>query len=169
MLRLDDTDTEAVPLLATEAVETNATISPDGRYIAYEFGETGPGNSEIYVRPFPDVDAAGPWQVSIGGGSYPRWSRDGIELFYLAPGSADGRGLMSVAVETDGAFRAGTPTEVFQGLYATPNLGRQAYDVSLDGQRFQMIRPALANPPSERRIVIVQNWTEELRQRVPVE
>ena len=35
----------------------------------------------MYVRPFPDV-SAGKYQVSTAGGSSPRWSHRGDELFY---------------------------------------------------------------------------------------
>ena len=58
------------------------------------------GRYEVYARPFPGP--GGKWQVSTGG-SYPRWRRDGQELFYVAPdnrmmavpiqGAADGRTL----------------------------------------------------------------------------
>ena len=64
-------------------------ISPDGRWMAYTSDESG--KSEIYVRPFPDVDK-GKWQVSTSGGGSPLWSPDGRELFYLSNGdAADGR------------------------------------------------------------------------------
>ena len=48
--------------------------------------------------------------------------------------------------------------------------GRQ-YDVSPDGRRFLMIKPVVGTeqgdtPPS---IVVVQNWTEELKRLVPTE
>jgi Tol biopolymer transport system component len=44
-----------VPYLHTDAIETNAVFSPDGRFVAYESNESGP--NEVYVRPF---DAASP-------------------------------------------------------------------------------------------------------------
>jgi serine/threonine-protein kinase len=50
------------PLLHTPAAEVNGEISPDGRWIAYQSNESG--KDEIYVRPFPAVDA-GKWQVSL--------------------------------------------------------------------------------------------------------
>ncbi len=60
------------------------------RWVAYESNETG--RLEIYVQPFP---GPGPKvQVSVGGGTLPRWRRDGSELFYLAPD----RRLMAVSV-----------------------------------------------------------------------
>jgi eukaryotic-like serine/threonine-protein kinase len=65
-----------------------ARFSPNGRWIAYQSDELG--RYEVFVKSFPLSDTK--WQISTGGGSLPRWRRDGKELFYLA---ADGE-LMSV-------------------------------------------------------------------------
>ena len=59
----------------------NAQFSPDGRWIAYASNE--PGNLEIYVASFPEVN--GKWQVSTAGGQEPRWRHDGKELFFVSP------------------------------------------------------------------------------------
>jgi Tol biopolymer transport system component len=67
--------------VATPFNETHGQISPDGRWIAYASNETKADQYEIYVRPFPT--GAGRWQVSRTGGDFPRWSRDGKELFFL--------------------------------------------------------------------------------------
>ena len=69
-------DRQVKPLLATRFNERNAEISPDGKWLAYQSDESGP--TEIYVRPFPNVDD-GRAQVSSGGGIAPLWSRDGKE------------------------------------------------------------------------------------------
>jgi eukaryotic-like serine/threonine-protein kinase len=73
-------DHRTQPLLRGPSNEVNGEISPDGRWIAYQSDESG--RTEIYVRPFPDVDM-GRWQVSAAGGLAPRWSREGRELFFL--------------------------------------------------------------------------------------
>ena len=44
------------PLVQTRFNELNGEISPDGRWLAYQSNESG--QDEIYVRPFPDADAA---------------------------------------------------------------------------------------------------------------
>ena len=59
-------------LLETEFFESNAAVSPDGRWLAYQSDDSG--EVEIYVRPFPDVKR-GRWQVSGGGGRLPVWGR----------------------------------------------------------------------------------------------
>ena len=77
---------------------------------------------------------------------------------------------MSASVEGWSTFRAGNPTRLFEGPYFMPtNSPARSYDVSPDGQRFLMIKVGGGSadttaPPS---IVIVQNWTEELKRLVP--
>jgi WD40 repeat protein len=98
-------------LIETPFLEASATISPDGRWLAYHSNESG--QFEVYVRPFPGVDS-GRWQVSTGGGLQPVWARDGRELFYLVP---QGRAVMAVAIQPGPAFAAGNPRLVFEGQY----------------------------------------------------
>jgi Tol biopolymer transport system component len=91
------------PLLQTPFTEQNGIVSPDGRWLAYE--ATDSGQSEIYVRPFPDV-SSGRWQISTGGGTRPLWAPNGQELFYLSPvggGDARRRGAPSL-VDGDDAI-----------------------------------------------------------------
>lgn len=73
-----DGERRVVPLVRTPFSEMSAEVSPDGRWLAYQWNESG--QDEVYVRPFPNVDA-GRWQVSTGGGTRPVWSRNGRELF----------------------------------------------------------------------------------------
>ena len=74
---------EDTAFLATPFSESEARFSPDGRWLAYTSNESGRG--EVYVTSFPGRE--GKWQVSSGGGSGPRWRRDGRELFFVAPTS----------------------------------------------------------------------------------
>ena len=76
------------PLIRTPFLTHATTISPDGRWLAFESDESG--RPEVYVRPFPKIDD-GLWQVSSDGGTRPTWSRDGKELFYLVGGSGSVR------------------------------------------------------------------------------
>jgi Tol biopolymer transport system component len=66
------------PLLASRAYEGGAQLSPDRRWLAYVSNETG--RFEIHVSRFPGLDHK--WQVSEGGGTHPRWSATGKEIFY---------------------------------------------------------------------------------------
>jgi serine/threonine-protein kinase len=161
-VELDGTH-RVTPLVQSPFVERNGIVSPDGRWLAYEANDSG--RSEIYVRPFPDVNG-GHWQVSANGGWRPLWARSGQELFYASPTGA----LMRVGVERASSWAATTPTLlVKEGYYTNPgySLGRQ-YDISPDGQRFVMIKEGgsgqTAAPPQ---IIVVQHWTEELTRLVP--
>jgi serine/threonine-protein kinase len=151
-------------LLQTPFDEQEGTISPDGRWIAYESNSSG--RSEIYVRPFPAI-TGGQWQVSTAGGRRPLWARDGQELFYLTPVGPTST-LMRVLVEARSTvWSAGTPVALFQPRYYTGSQGR-TYDVSPDGRRFLMIKEAGADQGDARpQIIVVQNWHEELKRLVP--
>ena len=139
-------------------------ISPDGRWMAYASNESG--RDEIYVRPFPDA-SKGCWEVSTSGGGAPLWSPDGRELFYL-----NGDAVMSITVKTEPSFEmVGTPQVLFRGLFVGPYLGEGTpWDISHDGRRFLMIKPPTPTASAgggPRKINIVLNWFEELKQRVP--
>jgi eukaryotic-like serine/threonine-protein kinase len=152
-------------LVQTPSVERNGEVSPDGRWLAYESNAFG--QFHIYVRPFPDVDSGGPWQVSTEGGTQPAWSGSG-ELFYLAPNGT----LTSVRLERGTTWTIGIPRKVLDRAYFHLGAGAglyaaRSYDVSAGGQRFLMIKEAGSDQTvSPAGIVVVQNWIEELRRLV---
>ncbi|MGE0445294.1 MAG: TIR domain-containing protein [Vicinamibacterales bacterium] len=148
-------DGSSQPLIATKAVERDADLAPDGRHLAYASDESG--RSEIYVRPFPDVDG-GRWQISTAGGTEPAWAKNGREPYFLAP---DGT-MMAAAIQTDRAFTAAPPVRLFDGDFRTGGNAR-SYDVAPDG-RFLMVKNGQDGP---RPLTIVLNWFEELTRRVP--
>ena len=157
------------PIVATPAMEFGAELSPDGKWLAYHSNESG--EPQVYVRPFPNVEG-GRWQVSNAGGTRAAWSRNGRELFYLDRENL----LTSVPIQAgaDGRFSAGLPTRILNTAYVpgrtTLNLDLRGYDVSLDGQRFLMIKEAAApqqGEPISPRMVVVLNWGEELKARLP--
>ena len=157
-------DRRVQPVIQTAQIEQNGVISPDGRWLAYDSNDSGP--SQIFVRPFPNANE-GKAQVSTGGGSQPLWSRNGRELFYMAP---DGT-LMGVSVEPGRKWIAGMPTKVIERPYfgGVGNSSPRTYDVSPDGQRFLMLKQVASPDQSAApaRIVVVQNWVEELKRLVP--
>ena len=147
------------PLIATPSSELNADVSPDGRWLAYESDASG--QSEVYVRPFPNVDD-GQWLVSTDGGTRPRWSPTGRDLFYLHEGR-----LFVAPVTTGATFTPGNPEMLFEGAF--DGVAGRTYDVSPDGERFLIIKQAdatseMATAP---RVIIVENWFEELQRLVP--
>jgi len=145
---------ERVPFLQTPFDEQGAQFSPDGRFVAYSSNESG--RVEIYVRPFPED--TGKWQVSSNGGNYPRWGKDGGELFYVS-----GDKLISVPVTLDPNFSARSPDSLFQDRFLSSGIFASVYDVSADGQSF-LVRE-LIEGAQEPVIRVVQNWYEEFRDR----
>ena len=159
LMRLSLESRKVEPLLQTRFNELNADISPDGRWLAYQSDESG--SPEIYVRPFPDVNA-GRWQVSTAGGRTPAWSRNGRELFYIV---GDGT-MMAAAIEPDASFVSRTPVRLFSGnfyLGGANSVGR-TYSVTPDGRRFLMIKADAGSPIA---LAVVLNWTEELKRLAP--
>ena len=151
------------PLIKTPFSETGPAISPDGRWLAYQSNETG--RSEVYVRPFPDVDKRR-WQISNEGGMEPRWSKDGRELFYTFGGGPVPRILWAAATQAGADFTA-DPPRILVKLSSDMSV---AYDIAPDG-RFLFHAPAATNAPALQRvsqIVVVEHWFDELRARVPL-
>jgi serine/threonine-protein kinase len=149
-------DSVPIPLVVTEGGQYSAALSPDGRRLAYVSNETG--REEVYVRPF---EGTGQWLVSTSGGAEPVWAHSGEELFYRNGANE----LVSVQVSGDPTFVAGQQEVLFSMAGYLRGAGYPMYDVSIDDQRFVMLRiddEAEAN--SE--LILVDNFFEELRQRV---
>jgi eukaryotic-like serine/threonine-protein kinase len=142
-------DRTASKRVETPAAELWPEISPDGLYLAYQSNESG--HEEIYVHRFPQGE--GRWQVSAAGGTMPRWSSRGNELFFVADDD-----LMVAEVQTQPALRLGTPQKLFSGR--TLNLSSMTdYDVSPDGRRILVVqREGSTTLP---RVTVVQNWYRE--------
>jgi serine/threonine-protein kinase len=153
---------ETRPLLNMPYNETAPAISPDGRWLAYQSDESG--RAEVYVRPFPSVHQ-GLSPISVGGGSAPRWARDGSKLFFTVRSDWTAPGvLMSVAVKPGSIFNAGPPTAVWK----IPAGASLSYDVARDGRfLFHITQSFISGEAPRPEIIVVQNWTEELKQRVP--
>ena len=156
------------PVVATPTDEGiwGATLSPDGRWIAYTSNQTG--QVEIWVRPYPGPGA--PVRVSPSGGTEPVWARNGRELYYLEGDAsrreeAD-RQVIAVAVDSRDSFDFQPPERLFENRYVSTSQP-PSYDVAPDG-RFLMIRPLDNDSLTPRRVVVVQNWIEEVKERVPV-
>jgi hypothetical protein len=127
--------------------------------VVYASNESG--TKEVYVQPFP-VSSGGKWPVSNGGGSQPRWSNDGKELFYFTPDST----LMAVSVSTTGGtFQPGVP----KALFRAPVLGGSGggpttawrWDISPDGKRF-LINTAL-DEGTGTPVTVLLNWQSAIK------
>jgi hypothetical protein len=151
--------------LKTNFGEKVGQFSPDGRWVAYESNESG--RNEIYVRPFgaPAAPGAaaqptkGQWQVSTAGGIYPRWRRDGKELYYIGlTGEIRAAPIAATATTLEpGAPAALFPTRIYGGGLESAQ-GRQ-YDVTPDGRFLINTLLDAASAP----ITLLQNWNPELK------
>jgi serine/threonine-protein kinase len=150
-------DGDRTPQRSVEGEErgSNACISPDGRWIAYAATESGV--QEVVVRPYPGPGARR--QISNGGGSEPRWSRDGRELFYVS-----GDRLMVVEIGAGPTFAASEPRVLFEGRYRGQVNANTPYDVSPDGRRFLRVQQVAPDRPLDH-VEFVLNWGDEVKRR----
>ena len=159
VLRVDEPESEKM-LLDSPFNEIETTLSPNGRWLAYTSNESR--RYEVYVTDFPQLDRR--WLVSVdGGGTEPLWAANGRELFYRS-----GDKMMVVEVDDEGTdFTPSKPAMLFEGPYVVDPVGQDAvnYDVTADGSEFVMIEEDRLAPG----VVVVLNWTEELKRLVPVE
>ena len=89
-------------------------------------------------------------------------------MFYRSP---TGEKFFAVSVTTKPTLKIGQPILIFQGPSYVPRTGspRAQYDVTADGQRLLLLAPVagMNTAESRPRIVIVQNWFDELKRRMP--
>ncbi|HET9193147.1 MAG TPA: protein kinase [Vicinamibacterales bacterium] len=144
------------PLVQSPANDVAGVVHPGGQWIAYQSNESG--RPEIYLLSFP-VPATRV-QVSNNGGSRPRWSVDGRELYYTEGGTGVLTNLASTMMAVQVRLPASGPPQISrpQKLFDVPLRG--GYDVARDG-RFLMPLPldgdaALLRPPSLR---VLAGWT----------
>ena len=132
-----------MPFLQTQFQEALPTLSPDGKYVAYQSNKSG--TYEIYVKPFPA--GKGEWTISDNGGRHPLWSRQGDEIFYIEKNT-----MMAVPMTIQQTFSREHPQKLFSGeqvgsLFMDDGDFRPHYDVSADGQRFVGGQDGKARPP----------------------
>jgi len=143
------------PSLDSRFREASPRLSPDGRWLAYASDESG--QLEVYVRPFPSLDAK--LAISTGGGTEPRWSADGREIFYRNENT-----MMAVPLTMGGPMPgAGAPRALFEDHFQFTDTGVGGYDVARDG-RFLMIQPPSAKPFTH--VTVVLNWLDDLKAAV---
>ena len=145
-------DRKPFPFVQTPFNDTTPQFSPDGRWMVYASNESK--RFEVYVKPFPGP--GGRVQVSTTGGIFPRWRRDGKEIFFR---SADNK-LMAAAVSGQGSsFEVGDVRPLFPVRVGGPFW---FYDVSADGKRF-LVNTAEEQPATSLPLTLVVNWTDLLK------
>ncbi|HEX9304739.1 MAG TPA: protein kinase [Thermoanaerobaculia bacterium] len=145
---------KAFPLVQSPFLEHSGQFSPDGRWVAYVSQHTG--RDEVYVTSFPSGGTR--WQVSGSGGTQPRWSPDGRELYFVSAGDE----LTGAAVDGSGPrFEVKDVRALFRvNMYTGPRSGMYGYDVGPDGKRFLVND---AGEAGQARLALVVNWTAELK------
>jgi len=160
ILRSPTSGREVVDVVRTSFREGDGVVSPNGRFLAYRSNRSGV--DEVYVEAFPD---GGPrTQVSSGGGSYPRWSPVGDELFYWN----DNR-FMAVQVRTEPDFALKAERRI---LFESDAFFTFSYDVARDGRQFLMVEASaedLREDTTRQRVNIIVNWFTELERLVPTD
>ena len=149
-------DSAAVTILDTPFLESVPSVSPDGRWLAYQSDESG--RDEVYVRPFPGPGGVSP--VSVDGGTGPVWAHNGREIVYQSDNSWV---LATVRTDPDFAVESRVPFASTLGFLA-PRSTRQ-FDISPDDQRLLAGRLG-GTAGAVVRDVVVQNFFEVLRERV---
>ena len=104
------------------------------------------------MEPFPAGTER--FRISSGGGTQPRWRRDGKELYYIAP---DGK-LTAVDVKLTPRFEHGVPKALFDAKILSFNsaIGPIHWVPAPDGKRFLIItrgEESVSTP-----ITVVLNW-----------
>jgi Tol biopolymer transport system component len=146
-------DRKPRPLIEERSNQYTPEISPDGRSLAYVSEESG--RPEVYVRAFPGLEQKK--QISANGADYPRWSRDGRELFFIEGVDR----LMVSRITTIPALAATRAALVFEDK--EQRYLKLGYDVAPDG-RFIMVDENEVWPTE---LHLVQNWFQELERLVP--
>jgi Tol biopolymer transport system component len=141
-------DQKPAPVLNSRFDETLGQFSPDGHWIAYQSNKSG--RFQVYVQPFPVTSAE--WPISINGGTQPRWSPNGKEVFFVGPDLK----MMSAAIKTTGSTIEVAPlVALFQTRIVNSfSQIEHQYTVAHDG-RF-LINTAQENSASP--ITVILNW-----------
>lgn len=132
-LDMSDPEHTKRPVSVTPAEESLGKLSPDGRWVAYQTNATG--RFEVVVKGFHGGSIeGGTWQVSREGGVQPRWSRDGKELYFIAPDGALHASAINAGSDT---LDVGVPEKLFSTrINGGGGIGSNAseYAVARDGR-----------------------------------
>jgi len=142
------------PYLQSEADLDDINVSPDGRWAAYQSNETG--EEEVYVRRFPEPQQQ--FQVSNGGGQFPRWAPDGRTVYYWREDDALIDTLFAARVQTEPAFAVLSREPVLTGSFVA-----EAWDLHPNGDRIVVVQTADLEGEGPERFLVVVNWFEELK------
>ena len=143
---------DGTPLVQTPTDETLPQLSPDGHFVLFQSNESGGYLPDIFAVGFPGGKRK--TKISISGGTHPRWSPKGDEIFYVDPANS----LVAVSVTPD--LKLGQPRRLFTSEEIGSDLSLDTlsyvYDVGPKAENFVVVQM-----PTGGRITVVQNWLEE--------
>ena len=140
-------DHEPRPLVEAPFNQTEARVSPDGKWLAYVSDESG--QNEVFVQAMNDPGTR--VQISRDTGSRPCWARSGNELLYVSKDR-----LMSVKFAPGGALNPGKPVVLFED-----KRDWNGYDLARDG-RLLVAREAEKKGMGTQ-INVVLHWFDEMK------
>ncbi len=152
----DESPRPVLTSATTQGLQTSGQVSPDGKFMAFTM--TVSSGPQVFIVPFPS--GIGMWQVSLDGGHWPRWRRDGKELYFVSQRNV----LTAVDIHAKGdSLEVGHPMPLFPfrpgPIY---RLGMIGYDVAADGQRFLLNAAADEN---NRPLTLLVNWDAGLKKK----
>jgi serine/threonine-protein kinase len=144
------------PLVRDPDQDWAASLSPDGKWVAYTSNESG--EAQVYVIPFR---TPGPRRLlSTSKGESPVWGPNGKELFYW-----DGESMMVVHMPQGPDGTLSRPVPLFKVPYEVSRTFRRNYDIAPDGTRFLMVK-TIEDSYRNAKINVVLDWVDELTARV---
>jgi Tol biopolymer transport system component len=146
------------------SMPTNATFSPDGKWVAYSQSEGE--HASIFVQPFPATGIRHELpREAAEKPNHPVWDPGGKELFFN-PGPGQ---FKSVSVTTKPAFAFGNPVPLPRPFRRASRLMPRAYDITRSGRFVAAIerRQSDGGRPAVPQIQVVLNWFADLQARVP--
>lgn len=157
-------DRASRPLLEGPTRLFGPSISPDGRFLAYSSNETG--ESEVYIRPFPDVESA-KWRVSLNGGHEPKWGQNSSVLHY-APTARDRIISAEIQLEPEFTVLSRKETAIDSSSSGVPFYAPSRTDERFLFMRSQQLREQQINFETEPVLaVLVDNIFQELERLAP--
>ena len=137
--------------------QAHGQFSPDDHWIAYTSTESG--RAEVYVQSFPDMRFKK--QISINGGDYPRWRRNGQELFYVASDQT----LMAVPVTSQSGrleFSSAAPLfKLTMPQGSISSLQPYSYDIAPNGE--QVLGFTATHRSEAQTLIVFSGWQTEVR------
>jgi Tol biopolymer transport system component len=140
------------PLIVSSYDEWMASVSPDGRWLAYASNQSG--QYEIYLQQYPSL--SGKWQVSIEGGYQPKWTPDSKTLYYYFNGN-----VFAATLSGTDPMSISAPKKVLTNFEAVLMDSGLNVDLFPDGKKF-LLTIAPDGESASQQINVILNWDTEL-------